>query len=74
MVVGMTCVFVILTIVIYLGKAMIALTNRFPEETKETKNTTGASSVSDQTRSVIEAAVKELTGGKGSVKEIVKVQ
>ena len=71
MLVGMASVFVILVIVIYLGKLMIALTNRIPAEQQGVKSAT--SDVDNGTRSVIEAAVKELTGGKGTVKEIVKL-
>lgn len=71
MLVGMASVFVILVIVIYLGKLMIALTNRIPTEQQGAKPSSG--DVDGGTRSVIEAAVKELTGGKGTVKEIVKL-
>lgn len=71
MLVGMASVFVILVIVIYLGKLMIALTNRIPAEQQSAKPAAG--DVDGGTRSVIEAAVKELTGGKGTVKEIVKL-
>ena len=72
MLVGMASVFVILIIVILLGKLMINLTNRIPAEQQGVKSAT--SDVDNGTRSVIEAAVKELTGGKGTVKEIVKLQ
>ena len=72
MLVGMASVFIILIIVILLGKLMIDLTNRIPAEQQGVKSAT--SDVDNGTRSVIEAAVKELTGGKGTVKEIVKLQ
>lgn len=72
MLVGMASVFVILIIVILLGKLMIDLTNRIPVEQQGVKSAT--SDVDNGTRSVIEAVVKELTGGKGVVKEIVKLQ
>lgn len=71
MLVGMASVFVILLIVIYLGKLMITLTNRIPAEGQELKS--AASGPDGGTRSVIEAAVKEITGGKGRVKEIIKL-
>lgn len=71
MLVGMASVFIILIIVIYLGKLMIALTNRIPAERQSAKPAAG--DVDGGTRSIIEAAVKELTGGKGTVKEIVKL-
>ena len=71
MVVGMASVFVILIIVILLGRLMVTLTNRIPAERQSAKPATG--DVDGGTRSIIEAAVKELTGGKGTVKEIVKL-
>ncbi|MCQ2180327.1 MAG: OadG family protein [Bacteroidales bacterium] len=73
MVVGMTSVFLILVIVILLGKLMISVTNRFPVEQPSEKPAASAAAVGSETRSIIEAAVKELTGGKGTVKEIVKL-
>lgn len=72
MLVGMASVFIILIIVILLGKLMINLTNRIPTEQQGAKPASGG--VDAGTRSVIEAAVKELTGGKGTVKEILKLQ
>lgn len=71
MVVGMASVFVILIIVILLGRLMVTLTNRIPAERQSAKPAAG--DVDGGTRSIIEAAVKELTGGKGTVKEIVKL-
>lgn len=71
MLVGMASVFIILIIVILLGKLMIDLTNRIPAEQQGVKSAT--SDVDNGTRSIIEAAVKELTGGKGTVKEIIKL-
>lgn len=73
MVVGMASVFLILIIVILLGKLMIAVTNRFPAEQPAEKPAAGAAAISSETRSIIEATVKELTGGKGTVTEIVKL-
>lgn len=74
MLIGMASVFVILIIVILLGKLMIKVTNRFPvEETAAAKPAAAASAISSETRSIIEATVRELTGGKGTVKEIVKL-
>lgn len=74
MLIGMSSVFVILIIVILLGKLMIKVTNRFSvEETAAAKPAAAASAISSETRSIIEATVRELTGGKGTVKEIVKL-
>lgn len=73
MLVGMASVFVILLVVILLGKLTIIVTNLFPEKSQAEKPASGTPSVNDETRSVIEAAVRELTGGKGIVKEIEKL-
>lgn len=73
MLVGMASVFAILLIVILLGKLTITITNRFPEKRQEEKSASGGAAVNDETRKVIEAAVRELTGGKGVVKGIEKL-
>ena len=75
MVVGMASVFLILIIVILLGKLMIKITNRIPagDEPAAKPAAVAAAAVSSETRSIIEATVRELTGGKGTVKEIVKL-
>lgn len=73
MVVGMASVFLILIIVILLGKLMITVTNRFPVQEQAEKPAQKTAAVSAETRSIIEATVKELTGGKGTVTEIVKL-
>lgn len=74
MVIGMASVFLILIIVILLGKLMIKVTNRFPvAEEPAAKPAAAAAAISSETRSIIEATVRELTGGKGTVKEIVKL-
>lgn len=75
MVVGMTTVFLVLIIVILLGKLILGVTNRFPEQKQAEKPAAAskAAEISNETRSIIEATVKELTGGKGTVTEIVKL-
>lgn len=74
MLVGMSSVFIILIIVILLGKLMILLTNRIPAAAQQQGTAAAvASSVDNGTRSIIEAAVRELTGGKGTVKDIIKL-
>lgn len=70
--VGMLTVFAILLIVIYGGKLMIRLCNRiFPEEKQGRK---AASEDEDFTtvRPVLEAAVSQITGGKGHIVRITK--
>lgn len=75
MIVGMATVFVILLIVIYLGKLLINLVNKYaPEEVTAKKPALQKvpATVDALTRSIIEQAVKAVTGGKGKVTEISK--
>ena len=78
LVVGMLTVFMILLIVIFLGKGLIALVNKYaPEEQVPQKKVTAMGSVvtpvDAQTKSIIDAAVSQLTGGKGVVSKIQKI-
>ena len=79
LVVGMLTVFCILLIVIYFGKLLIALVNKYaPEEiAKPAKaaavKTTPSAAVDQQTMSIIQAAVSQLTGGKGKVSKVERV-
>ncbi len=73
MVVGMATVFVILLIVIYLGKYLIYLVNKFaPEET--IKKVSSISHTTDTgAMDAIKSAVDILTAGKGKVVKIEKL-
>lgn len=73
LVIGMACVFVILYLIILLGKGLIAFANKFPEVKEEPKQKVQAQAVSDKTRQVLEKAVCEITGGKGRITNITKV-
>ncbi|MBR3092311.1 MAG: OadG family protein [Bacteroidaceae bacterium] len=78
LVVGMLTVFCILLIVIYFGKLLIALVNKYaPEEVakpaKAALKATPSAAVDQQTMSIIQAAVNQLTGGKGKVSKVEKV-
>lgn len=73
LVIGMACVFVILYLIILLGKVLIAFANKFPEVKEEPKQKVQAQAVSDKTRQVLEAAVSQITGGKGRITDIKKV-
>ena len=80
MVVGMTTVFAILLIVIYLGKGLIALVNKYaPAEVVVKKQmvtqavTAQAASISGKTTAAIVAAVSMTTGGQGKVTKIEKI-
>ncbi len=85
MVVGMTTVFMILLIIIYLGKGLIALVNRYvPEEVIVKKQVPVMASaampvtppvnagLSDRETAAIVSAVSAVTGGKGKVVKIEK--
>lgn len=74
MIVGMATVFVILLIVINLGKLLINLVNKYaPEEAAKKPALQNAPATVDAlTRSIIEQAVKAVTNGKGKVTEISK--
>ena len=74
MVVGMSTVFIILLIVIYLGKGLIALVNRFaPEEETKKKPKVAASTADAGAMDAIKSAVNILTAGKGQVIKIEKL-
>ena len=78
MVVGMLTVFCILIIVILLGSLLIKLVNKFaPEEVQAKKSVAAASNAVQQVdstvKSVIDAAVSQITGGKGHVTKITKL-
>ena len=72
MVVGMVTVFLILMIVIFGSQLMIRLVNRIAPVQPEKAPVTAA--VDPLTRQVLEAAVAQLTGGKGHITNITKVQ
>lgn len=78
MVVGMLTVFCILIIVILLGSLLIKLVNKFaPEEVQAKKSVATANNAIQQVdatvKSVIDAAVSQITGGKGHVTKITKL-
>lgn len=80
MVVGMTTVFVILLLVIGLGKGLILLVNKYaPEETpppgsarNKPAGTGGKDLLPGQTAAAIVAAVSAFTAGNGKVTRIEK--
>lgn len=76
MIVGMTTVFVILLIVINLSKLLINLINRYaPEEVAVAKKSAApsASKVDASVMGVLEAAVSQITGGKGKISKVTKI-
>ena len=76
MVVGMATVFVILLIVIYLGKLPISLVNKYaPEEVVSVKQTSSQAPVPipGNILAAITAAVNVVTQGKGKVTKVEKL-
>lgn len=77
MVVGMVTVFIILMIVIQLGKWLIQIVNKVaPEETVAPKRKPAsgtAAAIDAQTLAVIREAVSQITGGKGSVSKVERL-
>ena len=75
MIVGMATVFAILLIVIYLGKGLIALVNKYaPEEVSSAKQAANApAAVPGNIMAAISAAVTVVTQGKGKVAKVEKL-
>jgi oxaloacetate decarboxylase gamma subunit len=76
MVVGMVTVFIILVIVIYLGKLLIALVNKYaPEEVKTVKQGSlrSPAPIPGNIMAAIAAAVNVVTHNKGRVTKVEKV-
>ena len=75
MIVGMATVFAILLIVIYLGKGLIALVNKYaPEEAAPATQAANASAaVPGNIMAAISAAVTVVTQGKGKVAKVEKL-
>lgn len=75
MVVGMATVFAILLIVIYLGKLLIALVNKYaPEGVAPAKQAANApAAIPGNIMAAINAAVTVVTQGKGKVAKVEKI-
>lgn len=76
MLIGMLTVFVILLIVINLSKVLISIVNKVAPEEEAPKKKVEAPTpklIDANVMAIIEAAVKELTGGKGTVTNVEKL-
>ncbi|NLV53575.1 MAG: OadG family protein [Bacteroidales bacterium] len=77
LVVGMITVFLVLLIVIYLGKLLIWAVNKWaPEEAVANKGSKAANAVAAidaTTKAIIDATVSQITGGKGRANKITKL-
>ncbi len=73
MIVGMVTVFVVLLIIINLSKLLIKIVNKVaPEEETATKSVPAASAIPADVMEVIRQTVSQVTGGKGTVANVVK--
>lgn len=76
MVVGMATVFLILYIVIQLGKILIKIVNKYiPAEDNVSKEKTPATvqAIDAETMTVIREAIKNITAGKGHATKVERV-
>ena len=77
LVVGMVTVFLVLVIVINLGKLLIWAVNKWaPEETVAKKATPAAkaiASIDATTKAIIDATISQITCGKGRAAKITKL-
>lgn len=76
MIVGMLTVFSILLIVINFGKLLISIVNKIaPEEEVTPKKAVAQApaAIDSTTMSILEAAVQQITGGKGHVASARKI-
>lgn len=74
MVVGMVTVFAVLLIIINLSKLLINVVNKVaPEEEKPAKAVKQQPAVAADVMEVIRQVVSQVTGGKGTVANVVKI-
>ncbi len=70
--IGMITVFVVLTLVVFTGKLMIAIANLFPKETAIPIRVTNQG-IENNKIAAITAAVEAFTEGRGSIQKIEKL-
>ena len=73
MVVGLTTVFIILLVVIYLSQFLITVVNKLAPEDAPKKTPAAVPTANAATVDAIKAAVEILTAGKGQVVKIEKL-
>jgi len=71
--IGMVTVFIILTLVVVIGKITIRITNRFWPDLEPIKSQVKTNYASSNTIAAISAAVDIITQGRGKVTNIKKV-
>lgn len=72
MIVGMITVFIILLVVIYGSELIISVINKLSAGRKE-EAPAAVQGIDNVTRSVLEQAVAQITGGKGIITEITRL-
>lgn len=70
--IGLGTVFVVLLLVIELGKALIAIVNKVAPEEEKPQPKAAQTAVSPKVAAAIASAVNIITGGKGKVEKIEK--
>jgi len=76
MVIGMVTVFLILILIIFMGKLLISFVNRFPEKempVQKTRENSAPASVNPTVRNVLEETVRQITNGRGHITNITKL-
>lgn len=74
MIVGMVTVFAVLLIIIYLSKLLMKLVNKFALEENVKKDVKqNGPEIPANIMAVIQQTVKEITNGKGTVSNVVKI-
>mgnify|MGYP001028438051 CR=1 FL=1 len=71
--VGMLTVFIILLLVVYVGKSIILITNRLEVKQSVISSKSSSSSISANKIAAITAAVNVVTQGKGRIENIEKI-
>ena len=71
--IGMVTVFCILLIVIYGSKLIITLINKVAPETAAAEAGAAPAAVSGDVRAILDAAVSQITGGRGHITKITKI-
>ncbi len=73
MIVGMTTVFSVLLIIIFLSNVLISIVNRIaPEEAVKVKAPSAPRPISPEVMEAISLAVSKITGGKGKVAQVTE--
>ena len=73
MIVGMATVFAILLLVIYGSRLLIVLVNKVAPEEEKAVRLSAQPAIDGNARAVLDAAVAQITGGKGRITKITRI-